>query len=467
MPSLPRLRPLLAAALVLGVMATACAAADTMPAAAPEGEPAVLPAAAPERAPGELRVVLPELAESWDPALATTPAAHQQILHVMEPLIRLDPDGTTFRPGLAESWSYDEEDLSFEIDLEEDARFSTGERVTSEDVAFSVADWQAGTIFGDRYDVIASIEIIDDRTLVLELSRPAPELELHLSQAAAAIVPANYAGRTRGDFFEHPVGAGPYRISSETPGSELTLATNPVSHRLGDLTFDTIVVTAEPDDAARLAAYRSGAADIVTIRSWDIPELPADQVVRAAPHRLTFVGLNRQRPIADPEVQDALAAVLDYPAMADQAEGTMAIPYGADGAVRDAVTVGSAPALEQAELIFDATDREHRRLAESLRAAIAGLGHAVQVTGLDPDEFDTRRHDGDYDLILVRTDALQAQDDLADDAEFLPLVAHRAPFVRQPSIGGFDPLAIGTWWFDDLTLIEPADDEPEAETVER
>ncbi len=467
MPSVPRLRPLVTAALVLGVVATACAPADTTTAAAPGNEPAVLPAAAPERTPGELRVMLAEPAESWDPARATTPVAHQQILHVMEPLIRLDPDGTTFRPGLAASWSYDEEALAFEIDLEDDARFSTGEPVTAEDVAFSVSDWQAGRIFGERYGVITSTRIIDDRTLAFELSRPAPELELHLSQATAAIVPANYAGLTRGDFFERPVGAGPYRISSETPGSELILATNPVSHRLEDLTFDTVVVTTEPDAAARLSAYRSGAADIVTIRSWDIPELPADQVVRAAPHRLTFVGLNRQRPIADPVVQDALAAVLDYPAMADQAEGTMAIPYGADGAARPTVDAGSAPELDQAELIFDASDREHRRLAESIRASVAGLGHALQVTGLESDEFATRRNDGDYDLILVRTDALQAQADLPDDAEFLPLVAHRAPFARQPSIGGFDPLAIGTWWFDDLTLVDRADDQPEAEAVER
>ncbi len=466
MPSLPPLRMLLVAGLALGAVATACAPAETTPAAAPQPEPTVLPAAAPERNPGELRIVLPELADSWDPALATTPAAVQQIQHVMEPLLRLDPDGTTFRPGLARSWTYDEEARTFTVELEPDARFSTGAPVTADDVAFSVADWQAGTRFGDRYDVIDTTTIIDDQTLVFELSQAAPELELHLSQAAAAIVPANFAGRTRGDFFERPIGAGPYRITSWTPESELVLATNPVSHRLEELAFDTVVMTAEPDDAVRLADYRSGAVDIVTIRSWDIPELPAEQVVRAAPHQLTFVGLNGQRPVAEPEVQEALAAVLDYPAMADLAEGTMAIPYGADGAIRPAVAAGAAPTLDQAELIFDETDRDHRRLAESVRAAVAGLGHSVQVSGLDPETFDERRVAGDYDLILVRTDALQSQADLPDDAEFLPLVAHRAVFARQLDVGGFAPLAIGTWWFDDLDAVE-RDDEPEGDAAER
>lgn len=466
MASLASIRMLLAAGLALGAVATACAPAETTPAAAPESELTVLPAAAPERTPGELRVVLPELADSWDPALATTPAEVQQIQHVMEPLLRLDPDGTTFRPGLARSWTYDEEELTFTVELEPDARFSTGAPVTADDVAFSVADWQAGARFGDRYDVIDTITIVDDRTLVFELSAAAPELELHLSQAAAAIVPANYAGRTRGDFFERPVGAGPYRIASWTPESELALATNPVSHRLQDLAFDTVVMTAEPDDAARLAEYRSGAADIVTIRSWDIPELPAEQVVRAAPHQLTFVGLNRRRPVADPEVLEALAAVLDYPAMADQAEGTMAIPYGADGATRPAVAAGAAPSLDQAELIFDETNRDHRRLAGSVRAAVAGLGHSIQVSGLDPETFDERRSAGDYDLILVQTDALQSQADLPDDAEFVPLAAHRAAFARQLDVGGFAPLSIGTWWFDDLNAAE-REDEPEGEAAER
>ena len=467
MVSLPPLRPVVAAALALGLSATGCASAETTPEAAPAPDPTVLPAAAPDRTPGELRVVLPELAENWDPALATTAVAQQQIQHVMEPLLRLDADGTTFRPGLATSWTYDEESLTFEVELEDDARFSTGEPVTADDVVFSLADWQAGPLFADRYAVITGARVLDDRTLVFELERAAPDLTLHLSHAAAAIVPANYADRTRREFFERPVGAGPYRIAGWQPGAELTLATNPVFHRLDELAFDTVVVTGEPDDAARLAAYRSGAADVVTIRSWDIPELPADHVVRAAPHRLTFIGMNRQRPVANPEVQEALGAVLDYPAMADLAEGTMAIPYGADSMARPALEAGAGPALDGAELIFDAADRDHRRLAESVRAAVAGLGHAVQVTGLDTEEFPTRRSDGDYDLILVRTDALQAQADLPDDAAFLPLVAHRASFARHPSISGFAPLSTGTWWFDELTQRERSDDEPEAAAEDR
>ncbi len=224
---------------------------------------------------------------------------------------------------------------------------------------------------------------------------------------------------------------------------------------------------AEPDAVARLAEYRSGAADLVPIRSWDIPELPADQVVLAAPHRLTFVGLNRHRPVADREGQEALAAVLDYPAMADLAEGTMAIPYGADGLTRPAVAAGSAPALDQAELIFDATDRDHRRLAESVEAAVAGLGHVIQVVGLDADVFDERRAAGDYDLILVRTDAQQTSADLPDDAE-LPASRRPPDPLRPTSLGRGFPSPPDRH----LVVRRPdhgdgRDGEPEAEAAER
>ncbi len=106
----------------------------------------------------------------------------------MEPLIRYEADGT-FRRGLARVLGLRPRRLTFEIELEPDARFSTGASLTSEDVAFSVTDWHAGRLFGDRYDMIAATTIVDDDTLEFELSRPAPELELHLSQAAAAIVP--------------------------------------------------------------------------------------------------------------------------------------------------------------------------------------------------------------------------------------------------------------------------------------
>jgi peptide/nickel transport system substrate-binding protein len=317
-------------------------------------------------------------------------------------------------------------------------------------------------VFGDRYAVIEQTTIVDDRTIVLELSEPAPDLELALSRATAGVLPANYGGRTRADFLHEPLGAGPHRILSWDPGRELVLAPNPVHHRAGGAAFDTVTVTAEPDDASRVAAFRRGAADVATIRSWHIPELPIDRIVRAGPRRLTFVGLNRSRPVGDLAVTGALAATLDYSAMADQPEHTLAVPYGADGLTTPEIDPAAAAALGQAELIFDATDREHQRLAESIQAGVTGLGHYLQLTALDPETLIRRRAEGDYDLILVRTDTFERQTDLADDAELVPLVAHRAVFARDPAVDGFAPHATGTWWFDEVTRV----DEPEQEPAE-
>lgn len=462
MVQLRSFRRFVATGVVIGAVAAGCTQAEHPgqpdAVAAPE-EPAVLPAAAPERPPGALRVAVPGLPENWDPALAATPAAAQQVQHVMEPLIRYEADGRTFRSGLAESWAYDPEELTFTVTLHGEARFSTGVPVTSADVAFSIADWRAGPVFGDRYAMIRDTTIIDDRTIVFELTEPAPDLELALSQAAAGVLPANYGGRTRSDYLNEPIGAGPYRIRDWAPSSQVVLVPNPVYHRPDDVTFDTVTVTATPDDATRLAAFRGGSADVVTIRSWDIPELPIDQVVRADPHRLTFVGLNRNRPVGDTAVTDALSATLDYPTMADQAEHTMTIPYGADGLVPPDIDPDAAAALGQAELIFDANDREHQRLAESIQAGVASMGHYLQLTGVDADAFDRRRAEGDYDLILVRTGAFETATDLADDAELTPLVAHRAVFARNPAIDGFTPRATGTWWFDELSHSDQADAE--------
>lgn len=461
-------RCFVATGVVLGAIAAGCTQENdpSRSEAAPEPEPAVLPAAATDRAPGELAVVVPELPETWDPALATTPGAAQQIQHVVEPLIRVEADGRTFRSGLAESWDYDRDDLTFTVTLDQDARFSNGAPVTAADVAFSVADWRTGPVFGDRYAVISDTTIVDDHTIVLELSEPAPDLELALSRAAAGVLPANYGGRTRTDYLEAPIGAGPYRIRDWDPTSELVLVPNPVYHRRDDIAFDTVTVTAESDDTARLSAFHRGVADVATIRSWDVPQLPADRVVRANPHRLTFVALNRDRAVGDPAVVDALAATLDYPAMADQGEQTMTVPYGADGLVPPEMDAEAAAALGQAELVFAGTDREHQRLAEALQAGISRLGHYLQLSGLDADELDRRRTEGDYDLILVRTGAFETKADLDDDAELIPLAAHRAVFARHPSVDGFTPGATGTWWFDDATRSDDARLEPEPEPGE-
>ncbi len=448
----------LAASLVLVVLSVGCSP-DSTPGEQAAPRSAVLPAAAPEHPVGELHVAVRALPERWDPALVTSASQAQLIQQVLEPLIRQEADGTAFGRGLAYSWNHDQAALTFSIRLHPEARFSSGDPVTAADVAFSVGDWQTGPLHGDAFDVIERTTIVDDHRLVFHLREPAPHLERLLSQPAAAVYPANYGDRTRAEFLSRPLGAGPYRFSTWQPETELVLVVNPVHHRSTPPTYSTIVATAIPDAADRLSAFRDGTIDLLAIPSWHIADLPDPDVVRAAPHRLSFVGLRRGSGIDTGDARPGLEAVLDHAALADLGDGTMSVPYGVRSGTEDAVGRKALTAFDGAELIFDASNQDHRVLAESLHASLSARGPALTLVGLDTAALERRRADGAYDLVLLTTDALGTRSDLGDDVELVPLVAHRAAFGRQTYLEGFEPTPAGTWWFDDLTRRDSASEE--------
>ncbi len=145
----------------------------------------------------ELRVVRGLFHEGWDPDNALELGSIQYIQHVMEPLIRANPDGQTLSPGLADSWEYDDEALTFSVTLNPDATFSDGTPVTSADVAFSVEEWKAGPNYGILYAAIDTTEIVDDHSLVFSMGYPDSSLEAVLTWQSAAIMPLDYGGMSR------------------------------------------------------------------------------------------------------------------------------------------------------------------------------------------------------------------------------------------------------------------------------
>jgi len=106
---------------------------------------------------------------------------HQNMLY--EPLIRSmfsdDPEG-----GLAESWSYDADDMIWTINIHPDAKFSDGTKVTAEDAVFSL-NTQIDFVMGQISDLVGCLEVSDASTP----AAPGLTIELvHNADAADALV---------------------------------------------------------------------------------------------------------------------------------------------------------------------------------------------------------------------------------------------------------------------------------------
>jgi len=205
------------------------------------------------------------LAPTWfDPAEAPgiiTPFMLYYALH--DALVKPMP-GQRMAPSLAESWSVSPDGLAYEFALRKGVVFHNGEPVTAEDVKFSFERYRgsAATLLKQK---VAAVEIADAHRVRFRLKQPWPDfMTFYGSPATGAgwIVPKKYVEKVGDEGFKKaPVGAGPYRFVSFTPGVELVLEANERYWRKPP-SVKTLRFRVIPDEATRLAALKRGEVDI-------------------------------------------------------------------------------------------------------------------------------------------------------------------------------------------------------------
>ncbi len=235
-------------------------------------------------APGLARAAAPQgqliwgahvsLAPTWfDPAETSGIITPFMVLYALHDALVKPMPGQALAPSLAQSWSAAEDGLSYEFVLRKGAKFHNGEPVTAEDVKFSFERYRGASheLMKSR---IAAIETPDPEHVRFRLKEPWPDFLTFYSSATGAgwIVPRKYVERVGDDGFKKaPIGAGPYKFVSFTPGVELTLEAFDGYWRkipaVKRLVFKSI-----PDGSTRLAALKGGEVDVIYWVSGELAE---------------------------------------------------------------------------------------------------------------------------------------------------------------------------------------------------
>jgi peptide/nickel transport system substrate-binding protein len=147
--------------------------------------------------------------------------------------------------------------------LRENASFHNGDPVTADDVRFSFERYR-----GAAHDLlknrVASVDVLDPRHVRFRLKEPWPDFLTFYSSASAAgwIVPRRYVEKVGDEGFKRaPIGAGPYKFVSFTPGIELLCEAFDQYWRKPP-SVKRLVFKVIPDESTRLAALIRGEIDI-------------------------------------------------------------------------------------------------------------------------------------------------------------------------------------------------------------
>jgi peptide/nickel transport system substrate-binding protein len=270
MPRTPRLTAVCALLLVLVL--------------APGG---LAPTAAQTKPEGEMRWALyVTLSPSWfDPGEVVGQLTPFWVLYAMHDALVKAMPGNLMSPSLAESWIVSQDQRVYEFKLREGLRFHNGDPFTAEDVKFSFHR-SRGKQLQER---VKEVTVVSPSRVRFTLHEPWPDFMAFygtIVSGAGWVVPKKYVEQVGPDGFKrHPIGLGPYRFVSHTPGVELVMEAFE-GHWRKVPSVKRLVFKMVPDATTRAAMLKRGEVDIAYL--LDVPQ--AQEIRRDPNLKLAFSG---------------------------------------------------------------------------------------------------------------------------------------------------------------------------------
>ena len=236
-------------------------------------------------------------------------------------------------PCLADTYEFSKDGLTLTVTLK-NAKFASGNPVTSEDVAFSIN--RTKNLKGNPSsvcDTIESIETPDNKTVVFHLTQADSAILSKLTYKALAILDSKVVKRNGGtDALDAAAtdraeaylnttsaGSGMYVMTSYIPDTEIVLEKNP--NYWGESTnVDKYIIKIQSDANAQMTGLSKGEFDVALNMTDDtiaeLLDVKKVEVINSATKTVGFVMMNMDPsiggPVSDPLVQDAIRKALDY-----------------------------------------------------------------------------------------------------------------------------------------------------------
>lgn len=180
--------------------------------------------------------------------------------HVHEPLIQstLTVTNTDLTIGydLATAYSASEDGLTWTVEIRDDVKFTDGEPLTAEDVAFTYNTVKESSSVND-FTMLDYAEAASDTTVLFHMTRPFSIWPY--TMAIVGIVPEH--AYNSADYGSNPIGSGRYILKQWDRGQQVILEANP-DYYGEEPKMKQVTILFMEEDVAFLAA-QAGEADLV------------------------------------------------------------------------------------------------------------------------------------------------------------------------------------------------------------
>ncbi len=292
---------------------------------------------------------------------------------VYDTLLQVGPDGE-IQPNLATEWEMID-DTHIRFKLREDAYFSSGEQMTSEDVVFTLKRCTEMSTTKSTFKFFdgENTKADGDFAVIVALKQPFAPVYSFLTHAYSSIVCKSYVEEVGDEVAGlEPIGTGAYVVDSWVAGSSILLKRN--DKFWGEPgASDKIEMKVINEVANRAIELETGSSDIaLDISANDGARIAENydlKLMNDISYRTTFLGLNLSKDeTANAKIREALSCALDIELLTDVVYEQYGIP--ADSIMSSSI-IGHSPVSEH---VYD-VERAKKLLAE------AGYPNGINLTG--------------------------------------------------------------------------------------
>ncbi len=206
-----------------------------------------------------------ELPTSWDPVTSSAGWDMHVLGLVYASITTLDPAGDV-QPGLASSWTYAPDGKSVTFTLRPGLKFTDGTALNAEAVKENIvrAQTQSNSTQASELSVISKVIVNSPTSFTFDLTQVDYQVpDLMAGKDGMMVSPAAF--KDVAAIPTHPVGAGPFELTSYVPDSHASLVRNPGywdASQIHIQNFNVLDIT-EPEQI--LSALESGQVNVAYI----------------------------------------------------------------------------------------------------------------------------------------------------------------------------------------------------------